>query len=198
MDWKDIAGDVAKGAPMIGRLLGLILPGAGLVGEVIGGITSMIAGELGVKETPEAVAIAIKDPAALAKLKELELTHAYDLRVMVLQADTARLADINKTIRAEAGSEDKYVRRMRPTFGYSMCLNMQIFFFAILWTVWTNPDKAPAIIRAMGDGMSVTLPTGLAVLGIYLKKRSDDKNTAAGHAPPVGLLGQAMKMIGKG
>jgi len=101
MDWKDLAGTLAKaGAPIIGAALG------GPIGGTIGGIVGkFIAEALGVEETPEAVNNAIQtgDPAtvnaALASADaqaqvELEKLKAYladvqDAREMQVQLVTA-------------------------------------------------------------------------------------------------------------
>ncbi len=41
---------------------------------------------------------------------------------MTLEAETARLAEVNQTVRAEYGSQDPFVRRWQPLFGYMIAL----------------------------------------------------------------------------
>ena len=69
MDWKDIAGMVGKAAPMLGTVL------TGPLGTAVA-VGGMIASAIGTDPTPDAVAAAIAaDPAALARIRELELQH---------------------------------------------------------------------------------------------------------------------------
>ena len=84
------------------------------------------------------------------------------------------LSEINQTIRAEVASEDKFVRRMRPTFGYLMALTWSAQMFGIAYIIIFDTDKAAAIMAAMGS-LSAIWGIGLSVLGIYVYRRSDDK-----------------------
>ena len=86
MTWKDIGKKVAEAAPLLGNVL------AGPVGGAAG---SLIATIFGTEPDPDAVMKKIEqDPQAYLKLKELELNHAAELERLALQAETARLADV--------------------------------------------------------------------------------------------------------
>lgn len=109
MDWRDLAGTLAKtGAPIIGSALG------GPLGGTIGGIVgNIIASSLGVEATPEAVntAIATGDPAVVSAAvarAEAEVTAKWATITAVAQAhaevDKINAEQINETIRAEIGS----------------------------------------------------------------------------------------------
>ncbi len=87
------------------------------------------------------------------------------------------LAEINKSLRAEVASKDKYVRRMRPTFGYLMALTWAAQMFGIAYVIIFDTDKAGVVMAAMGN-LSAIWAVGLSVLGIYVYKRSEDKRSA--------------------
>ncbi len=91
----------------------------------------------------------------------------------------AALCEINKTIRAEVESQDKYVRRMRPTFGYLMALTWAAQMFGIAYIIIFDTAKAGAVMASMGS-LSAIWGIGLSVLGVYVYKRSEDKRH--GHA----------------
>ncbi len=87
------------------------------------------------------------------------------------------LSEINKSLRAEVASSDKYVRRMRPTFGYLMAFTWAAQMFGIAYVIIFDTDKAGIVMAAMGN-LSAIWAVGLSVLGIYVYKRSDEKRTA--------------------
>ena len=86
----------------------------------------------------------------------------------------ATLSEINQTIRTEVASRDKFVRRMRPTFGYLMALTWAAQMFGIAYIIIFDTDRAGAVMAAMGS-LSAIWAIGLSVLGIYVYRRSDDK-----------------------
>ena len=79
---------------------------------------------------------------------------------------------------AESASEDAYVRRMRPTFGYIMALTWLAQMGAIAWVIVADPVQANLIITAM-TSLGTIWSVGLSVLGIYVYKRSEDKRVSA-------------------
>lgn len=117
MKWKDIVGVVGNIAPVLGAALG---------GPAGGAVGAMIATALGVDNTPDAVAEAVKtNPEAAVKLAEIQA----NLQIAQLNADTSRHSETEQTARAEQQSGDEYVRRTRPglarksayaTFGYAL------------------------------------------------------------------------------
>lgn len=84
------------------------------------------------------------------------------------------LSEINQSLRAEIASQDKYVRRMRPTFGYIMALTWAAQMLGIAYIITFEPQRAGYILNAMGS-LSAIWAVGLSVLGIYVYKRSEDK-----------------------
>jgi len=88
--------------------------------------------------------------------------------------DTQKLTEINTSLRAEILSEDKYVRRMRPTFGYLMAVTWAAQMFGVAYIMVFETDKASIVINAI-ESLSAIWAVGLSVLGIYVYKRSEDK-----------------------
>jgi steroid 5-alpha reductase family enzyme len=78
----------------------------------------------------------------------------------------------------EKTSEDAYVSRMRPTFGYVMALTWLAQMGAIAWVIVADPVQANLIITAM-TSLGTIWSVGLSVLGIYVYKRSEDKRVSA-------------------
>lgn len=93
-----------------------------------------------------------------------------------LESEESREAirQINESLRAEIASQDPYVRRMRPTFGYIIAATWAAQMLAIAFVIIAEPEKAGAVMRAMAD-LDTIWTVGLSVLGIYVYKRSQDK-----------------------
>lgn len=84
------------------------------------------------------------------------------------------IAQINQSLRAEIASNDKYVRRMRPTFGYLMAITWAAQMLAIAYVITFKTAQAGVVLAAM-NSLSAIWAVGLSVLGIYVYKRSEDK-----------------------
>lgn len=88
--------------------------------------------------------------------------------------DVKTLSEINASLRAEILSDDKYVRRMRPTFGYLMALTWAAQMLAVAYIMVFETARASLVIEAI-ESLSAIWAVGLSVLGIYVYKRSEDK-----------------------
>ena len=88
--------------------------------------------------------------------------------------DSEKIRQINKSLRTEVLSKDKYVRRMRPTFGYIMAISWFIQTTIIAISVITNPQISGEIISSFAE-LNVMWAVGLSVLGVYVYKRSGEK-----------------------
>ncbi|MEM6902048.1 MAG: 3TM-type holin, partial [Pseudomonadota bacterium] len=114
-------------------------------------------------------------------------------RMAQISADEYRttIEEVNKSLRAEVVSSDSYVRRMRPTFGYVMALTWAGQMGAIAYVIVTDPGAAGQVIAAMAS-LGTIWTVGLSVLGIYVYKRSQEKQAllsdAVGVAGGVGML----------
>ncbi len=100
--------------------------------------------------------------------------HTEKMAELEMENYQSNLAEINQSLRAEIGSDDIYVRRMRPTFGYLMALTWGAQMFGIAYVIIFETDKAGVVMAAMGN-LSTIWAVGLSVLGIYVYKRSEDK-----------------------
>lgn len=179
MDWKEIGSKVADFAPVLGGLLG------GPAGASIGAIVSAT---LGTKNNPADVMAAIAGNAENAlKLKKLEQEHKTELIKLTISADTKKLEEVNKTIRAEYEQEDKYVKRWRPTFGYAVCFTWVVTWLAIVFVVLFEPVTAPLVINALA-ATTTMWGVALSILGVNVWKRSQDKKV---------LLGQDTSLVSK-
>ena len=189
MNWSDIGKMVGNAAPMVGSLL------LGGPGAAVGGL---VAQALGVNNDPNEVSKALKsDPEAYERIKRLEMENEQEFRRMVLESETAKLATVNKTMRAEAASNDGFVRRWRPTFGYLAAISWTLQSIAIAWVFIMKPEQAGDIAQAIG-ALTPMWSVVLAVLGISVAKRSQDKQVSAGQAPAGGLIQALTSRISSG
>jgi len=186
MNWGEIGKIVGKAAPIVGSLLG---------GPAGGAVGAMVSKALGADNTPDAVSQALQsNPDALAKIIALENDNIQKLTQMHLDAETARLTQINTTMRAEAASNDAYVRRWRPTFGYLTAIAWLIEAGAIAWSIVGSPAEAGSVAQAV-TALTPMWGVALAVLGVNIASRSKDKQVAAGQTPPDGLIASISKRI---
>jgi len=100
--------------------------------------------------------------------------HTEKMAEIELEERAANIAEINKSLRAEITSQDKYVRRMRPTFGYLMAVTWAAQMLGIAYVIVFDTARAGVVLSAMSS-LSAIWAVGLSVLGIYVYKRSEDK-----------------------
>ncbi|MES2728502.1 MAG: 3TM-type holin [Pseudomonadota bacterium] len=84
------------------------------------------------------------------------------------------ITQVNESLRAEVGSADPYVRRMRPTFGYLIALTWTAQMLAIAYVIAFETGQAGVVIDAMAS-LGTIWAVGLSVLGIYVYQRSEEK-----------------------
>jgi len=116
MNWKDIASDVGKAAPLLGGLLG------GPAGAAIG---SIVSSALGTNNDPGSVLASLANPDAAVKLKQIESDQALGLQKLAVTAEQNRLAAetaaaqaVNATMQAEAKSDHWPTYSWRPFVGF--------------------------------------------------------------------------------
>ena len=153
---KDVVGSVA---PMAGSMLG---------GPAGGAVGSMLASALGVDNTPDAVAAAIKaDPMAAVKIREIEA-----------QLEQTRLEVRGQAVQAEAKGESWLQRNWRP-------LTMVWFSFLVgaYWFGYTPENLSEEAVLSL---------FGLIKLGLggYVIGRSAEKITK--EISGSGLLGKIL------
>ena len=114
---------------------------------------------------PEQVAEANRHAEAMARISSEEYR--------------TTVSEVNQSLRTEVASSDAYVRRMRPTFGYVMALTWAAQMGAVAYVIVTDPERAGSVIAVMVS-LGVIWSVGLSVLGIYVYKRSQEKQALLG------------------
>ncbi|MBN9499183.1 MAG: ribokinase [Alphaproteobacteria bacterium] len=170
------------GVPLLARWLGQALGG---IEHPAAKAASKALGEVG-----EAIAAERIDPEQLAAAQ----CHLEEMAKIDGENYRATLAEVNATARVEAQSDDPYVRRMRPTFGYVMAITWAAQMAAIAWAIVATPKDAAQIVEALG-ALSLMWSVGLSVLGVYVYKRSADKALAAGATPPEAAIATIAKIL---
>lgn len=178
MEPISIALALAQFVPGLTRLL--MGDKAGDVADKVVGAANAVTGS---DNPDEALAQIKKYPELQLKLQQ-EMNH---IVLAELEAENKQLATINATMQVEYTSGDKFVRRWRPFFGYMTAITWAVQMSALSWVIVDQPDKAGAVITA-ASGLTGMWGIALAVLGVYIKKRSDDKQVAAGQTPPNGVF----------
>ena len=153
MDWKDVANEVSKAAPLLGTVLG------GPAGGAIGGL---IASALGTAHAPDDVAQALTtNPDAAVKLKQIEADHDVEIKKLVfahadneLAADTQRIQAVNASIQSEAKSDHFPTYTWRPFIGFT--------FGLYVTALWALPLMGKAPVTLSPD---ITLAIG-GILGV--------------------------------
>lgn len=171
-------------------------------------LTKWIGGALEKVDHPAAkvAAGALKDVGAAMDCKEIspeQLAEAnrHVERMAEIDADETKaiVADVNATIRAETQSEDEYVRRWRPKWGYVTAETWRVQTYAIVACMVAATGAAimgkGEVVKVLLEGasnlvsaLSIQWSVALGVLGVAVVKRSQDKAVAAGNPPPAGIL----------
>jgi len=139
-----------------------------LISKILGKIDNDIAQDAA-KILNEVEAEIVKGAITVDQMKEAN-RHIEDMAMI----DAAALEEVNRSLRAEIASQDPYVRRMRPTFGYLMAFTWAAQMFAVAYIMVFQTDQASMVIAAI-ESLSAIWAVGLSVLGIYVYKRSEDK-----------------------
>ena len=103
--------------------------------------------------------------------------HAEKMAELRLKEYEAALQEVNESLRAEISSEDIYVRRWRPTFGYLMATTWAAQMMAVAYIMIFKTAQAPDIMEAV-ESLSVIWTAGLSVLGLYVYQRSAEKKAS--------------------
>lgn len=181
MDWSEVGKKIGKFAPLLGGVLG------GSPGQALG---SIVAEALGSENTPQGVSAAlVGNPEAQAILLKLQEENKHQYKLILIELEKTAITQQALTARKELESDDTYVRRWRPTFGYSLCFSFTVFSLAFCWIlieIVKDPAAMAVTVRAIADLMgpvSLIWSLALAVLGINVRERSKDKQVKAGMAP---------------
>lgn len=126
------------------------------------------------KDLQGALAGGLISPEAMAEANR----HAEEMAKIEADKYSAALESVNATARTEVASDDAYVRRMRPTFGYLMAITWAVQMLGLAYVVIFKTEMAHVVINAMAS-LSTIWGIGLSVLGVYIYKRSEDKKLYA-------------------
>lgn len=102
--------------------------------------------------------------------------HAEAMAAINMQQYETSLHEVNQSLRAEISSDDKYIRRMRPTFGYLMAATWATQMFGLSYIIIFKTELSAIVMEGMAS-LSTIWAVGLSVLGIYVYKRSEDKKS---------------------
>lgn len=108
--------------------------------------------------------------------------HAEAMAGLRAQEAQAAYMEVNQSLRTEIASEDVYVRRMRPTFGYLMAFTWTLQMTGLAYVMVFRTEDALHVLGAM-DALAAIWAMGLSVMGIYFYKRSEEKRTGTGFLP---------------
>lgn len=179
MSWKDVAEVVAKHAPAIGGAIG------GPVGAIAGAAASLLAQALGVESSPEAVLSALKDPALVLKLREIEASErakflefeSVQLQAQVRNLESARSREVELAKAGHGAAWGTSIVAVLVTVGFFVMLGV------VLWSR-SEGVQSEAALLLLG-----TLAAGFgAVINYYLGSSVGSKQKdglLAGSMPPV-------------
>lgn len=200
MDWKSLGGElIRKGAPIIGTAIGG--PMGGTIGGVLGDI---VARQLGVENTPDAIDSALKTMPAdelQAKLSaaETEATakYAFLTEQARAQADVAKtqVEAVNETIRVEAGKIDGWWGHWRLLLAWTLVLETIMWPPVMVYCIVFAPASLTAFVGA--SGIIIAWWTArFGVLGVHVWTGSNERQAiVTGEAPSV--VKTIAKAIGK-
>lgn len=172
-------------------LLGQLIASGGLpvIARVVGGVLSkkegplQEAGKLLMANSAEVSKLSGRDNAkiALAELSNEAAEHEGNIELLIEQ---------QKTQRSELASSSWLARSWRPIFGLLIGFTWAIQMIGITFLVFFMPERAPAVIAALG-ALTVQWSMGFAAIGVNIHSRSKDKRQqlqADTGVAPTGLL----------
>lgn len=120
---------------------------------------------------------AVKNGAVTPEQMSMAQAHLEKMAAIEGETRAKTIAQVNESLRAEITSNDPYVRRMRPTFGYMMAATWGAQMGAVAWVMVRDPGRAGMIINAM-ESLGTIWAVALSVMGIYVYQRSAEKRAA--------------------
>lgn len=163
-------------------------------GEVAGEIVDAAKRITGTDDGDAALAALRSNPALALEFQRLLM----EQQARLFESETQRLSEVNASLREEIRSGDPFVRRMRPSFGYLLLAVIglhTIAFVALLWWSTGHVESAATLLPLYRESVRENLSwmeIALSVLGIYVWKRSDEKQ---GPPPGGGVFGAIASRI---
>lgn len=136
-------------------------------------------------QVEDALADGLISPEQLAEANR----HAEVMAEINMKEFEASLEHVNKSLQTEITSDDKYIRRMRPTFGYLMAFTWATQMFGLSYILIFKTEIAAQVMEGMAT-LSTIWAVGLSVLGVYVYKRTEEKRVIA--PPLLSHLAQAL------
>lgn len=192
MNWLDVAKLIAPLAPVAGSILGGLIPfpGGSIIGQKFG---ELIAGQLGVQPTPDAVHSTLQEKIAqnqheevLATIKaatdkaRAEISGYVDVEKAYWNTVQTGLEQTGQTMRAEILPENRhwFFTGWRPAAGWTFDITAQCYGLMLVIVTGTTALHSPDPLKSLSDAWPLFLsffgPLGL-VIGVVVKGRSDEK-----------------------
>lgn len=196
MDPISIAMGLAKFAPMIAGWFG-----GDDAEETANKVVTVAKQVTGMDDESKAMSAIHNDPAL-----QIQFQQAMNpIIIAKLDAETKQQAEINTTMRAELTSKSLFKSGWRPLLGWTIAINFGALMSAIVAVILYGAFKEPKVIAEFITALSALMGTltviwsmALAVLGVNVSKRSQDKALAAGHPPQPNVLSSlASRWLGK-
>ncbi len=147
----------------------------------------------GLDEPADMLAAIATDPALLVQFK----AQAAQLAIEELRAETEQLKTINETMRVEYASGNLFKSGWRPYIGWIFGTAFGLQMLAASAIIVFKPEQAKSVLEGLA-ALGMLWGVALTVLGVNINKRSQDKQAAAGIAPPMGILGALTQRIAGG
>ena len=170
---------IGMGLPLLGGALGG--PGGNMVG-------SMIAGALGVDNDANTINAALAQPEAIERLRVLEIKHKAKLEAIIVKNSVKNAKDTQDTYRMELKHGDKWVSRMRPTYGYVIAFCTLLLFITGCTIALTKSVETISAFVGLVTALAFPLSAGIGVLGVYVHSRGREKQANAGVSPAMGIV----------
>jgi holin (3TMs family) len=155
-DWKSVAGDVAKVAPVLG---GILTGPAGIAVEAAG---ALITSALGATDPAQIPAVLQTNPDAAIKLQQLENEKTLGLQQLSvtdqqnqLNAQIQILAAINATMQSETKSDHWPSYSWRPYIGFVLGTMIFGVYFVLPLLNKTVPTIPSEVWMALGGILGV-------------------------------------------
>ncbi|MBU6234524.1 MAG: ribokinase [Alphaproteobacteria bacterium] len=145
-----------------------------IVGGALGRINHPVAQSAAkaLADTQNAIVAGMISPEAAQEANR----HLEKMTELQQQAVSDALSEVNQSLRAEVASDDPYVRRMRPTFGYLMAITWTVQMLSLAYVIVFDTQHASVVLDAISS-LSAIWTVALSVLGIYVYKRSEEKTS---------------------
>lgn len=187
MDWKDIAAPViAAGAPILGQMLGSLLPvpGGGVMGEWAG---RRIAEALGVEPSPAAIDAAVKTTpgdviAARLAGAEAEATAKWSAIAQIAQAQAevgkAQVEAVNDSIKQEVAKGDGLLGKWRGVHAWELTAECPVIMGALLYVIVRGDTVAINAFAGLSGLIITYLGARFSVLGVHVWQGSNERQAA--------------------